>query len=64
MSSSLFEPATHPHRMNKDGSFDSICLVCFRVVASGKREVDLRDAEKAHVCQLADLGYLPKFGPA
>ena len=39
-----------PHRRNKDGSFDSICLKCFATVASHKTEEELKEQDKVHVC--------------
>ena len=39
-----------PHRRNKDGSFNSICLKCFATVASHMTEEELKDQDKNHVC--------------
>ena len=39
-----------PHRRNKDGSFNSICLRCFATVASHRTEEELKDKDKNHVC--------------
>jgi hypothetical protein len=39
-----------PHRRNKDGSFDSICLNCFATVASHMTEEELKEFDKKHVC--------------
>jgi hypothetical protein len=39
-----------PHRRNKDGSFDSICLKCFATVASHMTQEELRELDKNHVC--------------
>jgi hypothetical protein len=44
-----------PHRANPDGTFDSICLDCFRTIGTEKRETDLRRREEAHVCDEDDL---------
>jgi hypothetical protein len=45
------ESATPPHhRLNKDGTIDSICSRCFRTIASCRHEEDLKAAEIAHVC--------------
>jgi len=38
------------HRSNDDGTFSSICLSCFRTVATQNHEVDLAGKEQAHVC--------------
>ena len=47
--------AFYPHRRNKDGSYDSICLNCFVTVASGKSEADLTELDKVHVCEYSTL---------
>jgi hypothetical protein len=39
-----------PHRRNKDGSFNSICLKCFATVASHMTEEELKEQDKKHVC--------------
>ena len=38
------------HRMDTDGSVESICPVCFESVGQHEREEDLAWAEHAHVC--------------
>lgn len=38
------------HRVNRDGTIDSICRDCFATVATVEREADLANAEKDHVC--------------
>jgi hypothetical protein len=46
-----FQPAPFfPHRRNKDGSFDSICLKCFATVASHMTEEQLQEQDKKHIC--------------
>jgi hypothetical protein len=40
-----------PHRQNRDGSFDSICLKCLLTVASVRMEAELAAREKNHVCE-------------
>jgi hypothetical protein len=40
-----------PHRANDDGTFDSICPLCFRTVAHAHREEDLAEPERNHVCK-------------
>jgi hypothetical protein len=46
-----YKPAPFfPHRRNKDGSFDSICLECFATVASHRTEEELKEEDKRHVC--------------
>jgi hypothetical protein len=39
-----------PHRRNKDGSFDSICLKCFATIASRRSNAELDELDKNHVC--------------
>ena len=42
--------AFYPHRHNKDGSFDSICLSCFATIATANTEAELAEYDKSHVC--------------
>jgi len=35
-----------PHRHNRDGSHDSICISCYATVASVRNEADLADMSK------------------
>jgi len=44
-----------PHRLNSDGTFDSICRSCFRTIATAYQEADLEKAENAHMCSPVDL---------
>ena len=43
-------PPLFPHRRNRDGSFDSICLKCLLTIANARNEADLQMHEKYHVC--------------
>jgi hypothetical protein len=43
------------HRQNSDGTFDAICLQCFRTIATQRRESDLTAPECLHVCSPSDL---------
>jgi hypothetical protein len=60
-------PATHQdhwtftHRLHPDGSFESICPVCFETVSCQEREQDLLPAEHAHACEPDSLGKLAYF---
>jgi hypothetical protein len=45
-----------PHRRNLDGTYDSICTLCFQTVATEGVESELLEAEKSHVCSTFDLG--------
>ena len=47
--------AFYPHRPNKDGSYDSICLTCFVTVAFGKSEAELMNLDTHHVCEFSTL---------
>jgi len=39
-----------PHRHNRDGSRDSICISCNATVAFAQNEADLAQHEQDHVC--------------
>jgi hypothetical protein len=43
-----------PHRLNDDGSHDSICIGCFTTVATAQNEWELVAHESAHVCEARD----------
>ena len=43
------------HRHNHDGSWDSLCIECFRTVATTKAETELPTQESTHICQALDL---------
>jgi hypothetical protein len=43
--------AAFPHRRNRDGSFDSICGICFATVCSASTESELEAMEMKHICQ-------------
>jgi hypothetical protein len=52
-----------PHRINSDGSFDSICTVCLATIACVEKEDELAGFETAHVCnpgRIAQLGKYPQ----
>ena len=44
------------HRQNGSGSTDSICLKCFRRIATETKVSILRRSEIAHACEGFDLG--------
>jgi hypothetical protein len=51
----------YPHRVNLDGSWDSICPHCFLTIAHSKTESGLAALERVHVCNsafLAERGWL------
>ena len=39
-----------PHRHNRNGSWDSICVVCFATVATAVVGAELSAKEATHVC--------------
>lgn len=43
-------PPFFPHRRNRDGSIDSICLKCLLTIATARNEEDLRLHDKNHIC--------------
>jgi hypothetical protein len=44
-----------PHRVNLNGTFDSICPKCYRTIAHEFDEKVLRKTERLHRCDLEDL---------
>jgi hypothetical protein len=46
-----------PHRVNIDGTIDSICQRCFATVGSAMVESDLASMEAAHICEPARIEY-------
>jgi hypothetical protein len=50
-----------PHRRNRNGSYDSICLTCFATVGSARTQEELVEIDRAHVCEssrVAERGLL------
>ena len=43
------------HRHNPDGTVDSICLACYRTVASSPDEALLSAQERSHACLEDDV---------
>ena len=43
----------HKHKL--DGSIESICPQCFERIESAETDVDLKQAEDAHICEGLDL---------
>ena len=52
---SLEMQRSYPHRQNWNGSYDSICIFCFRTIANRSTEADLVEDERGHVCAEWDL---------
>lgn len=46
-----------PHRVNSDGTIDSICDQCFVTVGTSVHESDLPQFEGTHACEPARLAY-------
>jgi hypothetical protein len=46
-----YDSTLFAHRLNEDGSYDSICRVCFAAVVRSKPESELAQYEKAHDCE-------------
>lgn len=53
-----------PHRINSDGTIDSICNQCFLTVATSTTESDLKQSEASHVCEPARVAYYHHIDPA
>jgi hypothetical protein len=52
----LGEPS-FPHRLNRDGTVDSICRSCFATIARERDKAELARCEAIHVCeQPIDIG--------
>jgi hypothetical protein len=47
--------AYFPHRHNRDGSYDSICLTCFATVVSARTTRELITPNKEHICNSATM---------
>ncbi len=47
--------ALYPHRRNYDGSFDSICRICFATAAHAQYEDALAEQEEKHSCDQSIL---------
>ena len=51
-------PAVFPHRQNRDGSFDSICLKCLLTIGNERIETELTRHERKHICNPSVLSQL------
>jgi hypothetical protein len=52
MHSSTTLPLGFAHRINEDGTFDSICCGCFMTIANEATLVELKKAENEHDCEM------------
>lgn len=50
-----------PHRHNLDGSYDSICTVCFITIARVRNEQELAQSETDHVCSSIRLHHFGRY---
>jgi hypothetical protein len=54
MSNNTAEPnytaGNFAHRPNVDGTFDSICRVCFRIIVRSEKQEGLASYESTHEC--------------
>jgi len=46
-----------PHRINCDGTIDSICDQCFATVGTSSSELELASLEAVHACEPARIAY-------
>jgi hypothetical protein len=44
-----------PHKLNSDGSYQSICLTCFATVGIATKAEDLDELDRNHVCKSTTL---------
>jgi hypothetical protein len=47
------------HRLNADGTFDSICMSCFLTIGTAESEPALAGEEKIHQCNRNDIHIHP-----
>jgi hypothetical protein len=50
-----------PHRYNIDGSYDSICTVCFITIAKVRNEYELAQSEADHICDSIRLHHFGRY---
>jgi hypothetical protein len=50
-----------PHRLNQDGSYDSICLRCCSTIATARLASELDEFDLAHTCGAAHRGFLHRI---
>lgn len=58
MAQESVEPRKYQRRRNGDGTFDSICPDCMRIVGTCLKESDLSSYEANHRCEPARLAEL------
>jgi hypothetical protein len=52
-----------PHRINADGIYESICILCLATVAQGRSLEELRSRHQDHICDSVVWAndYLPSY---
>lgn len=53
----------YPHRHNLNGTYDSICLICFATVATTLTEPELAVYDRKHICNQSLLSERRHFKP-
>lgn len=53
MQEGLRKPGNYPHRLNRDGTIDSICPSCYLTIGRSMWEAELESLEAAHRCERA-----------
>jgi hypothetical protein len=51
----MITTANFVRRSNRDFTIDSICIACFKTVATAERESDLMEKENMHTCRQMEL---------
>jgi hypothetical protein len=51
--------ADYTHRKNANGTWDAICMICFRTAATAHTESNLRETETLHRCGTFDQPKAP-----
>jgi hypothetical protein len=52
---SIIATGNFAHRPNPDGTFDSICRVCFRTIVHSEKQDSLASSESLHECATTAL---------
>jgi len=52
-----------PHRINSDGTIDSICDQCFATIGTSIAESELKQLEATHTCEPARVAYYHHIQP-
>jgi hypothetical protein len=52
-------PIAFARRLNSNSTTDSICLKCFRTIATAKSIEELEERERAHACEPLEIRFKP-----